>query len=47
MKVQYLKQVTGRDIVRIIARKRESEEIDKIQAAREEAYKQENAGRIF
>jgi hypothetical protein len=31
MKVQYLKEVTGRDVVRIIARKRESEEIDKIQ----------------
>lgn len=47
MKVQYLKEVTGRDVVRIIARKRESEEIDKIQEQREANYKNENAGRRF
>lgn len=46
-KIQYLKEVTGRDVVRIIARKRESEEIDKIQAARDAAYKAENEGRRF
>ncbi len=47
MKVQYLKEVTGRDIIKIIARKRESEEIDKIQEKREAAYKADNAGRGF
>lgn len=33
-KVNYLKEITGRDIVKLIAAKRENEEIDRIQASK-------------
>lgn len=46
-KVAYLKELTGRDVVQIIARNRMSEEVDRANAVREEQYKQENAGRRF
>lgn len=46
-KVQYLKEVTGRDVIQIIARKRQSEEIDKRQAEIEANHKAENEGRRF
>ena len=40
-KVDYLKQLTGRDIVKIIARNREAEEIDKAEALKEQSRKKE------
>ena len=46
-KIAYLKELTGRDVVQIIAKKRQSEEIDRIQAERDAAHKAENAGRGF
>lgn len=46
-KIQYLKEVTGRDVVQIIARKRQSEEIDRQQAEIDRIHKEENAGRRF
>ena len=47
MKVKYLKEVTGRDVVQIIARKRQSEEVDRRQAAIDAAHRAENEGRRF
>lgn len=47
MKVKYLKEVTGRDVVQIIARKRQSEEVDRRQAAIDAAHRTENEGRRF
>ena len=46
-KVAYLKELTGRDIVQIIARKRQSEEIEQINEARDQQHRRENDGRRF